>query len=176
MKRLVLVFLVLVAVAWWLAFARPRVAQAPRAPAPVAAPEPAPEAEPPPPPPPSPVDAAVAAPAPPQEIQPDPALRARAPDTRGFTDALEQTFASDAADPSASSAEAALRRLLWNDGLGSSALRSLECRKTVCKLALRWTLADDAAYRRFVERLQADNAKFLATRAQEPDAQGVVLV
>ena len=161
------------ALCWWLAFAGGTPAPAePVEPAiePAATPEPVPAPAPQPP-----------AQEPPADEAPAPATAPAPtfvlPDTRGFTAALEERFATDARDPDANAAATALRERIGAKDLPPGLLRTIECRRTTCKLELRWTLANDAAYQKLTATLMGDNAKLFATRAfPPPDKAGAMPV
>jgi hypothetical protein len=179
MKRLRVPLLLLAAVAlWWLAFvsgeprAKPPIDTTPHVevPEPIAAPPPEPAA-----PPPASEPRAIepkAAPASPGQAAP---AAVPAPDSRGFIDVLEQRFEADEPDREARVHESVLLQQLLEIG-AATMVRSVACRKTVCKLALRWQAQDDPAYQRLLERLMGDNAKLFATRAEAPDDTGTALI
>jgi hypothetical protein len=187
--RMVAVLVALVLIAWWLALDRPSpppVASASE-PEPPLAPRPAPAQ----------VRAAPAtavqqakavqtqlantnvvepAAAAPTDPQPAHGATAIAPDTRGFVDALQDVFDAEPRDSAAGDGERWIRGVFRGAGSPPGLLRFVLCRQTVCRVELRWTAEDDASFRRALDELGAVNGKYVATRAQEPDASGAVLV
>jgi hypothetical protein len=103
-------------------------------------------------------------------------LPPQAPDSRGYVTAFEKVFNAAPRDSAASDAESYVQKLFRGADMPDGVLRSVLCRQGICKLELHWVLAHDAAYRRATDELIDGNAKNLATRAQEPDAQGEVRV
>jgi len=188
--RMVAVLLVLVAIAWWLALDRPSpppVASAAEPDPPIAASPAQPRAQPalaatvqqPPTAPAPPANANAMEPvpaAPVQAPQPAPGAAAIAPDTRGFADALQGVFDAEPRDPAAGDGERWIRGVFRGAGSPPGLLRFVLCRQTVCRVELRWTAEDDAPFRRALDELGAVNGKYVATRAQAPDASGAVLV
>jgi hypothetical protein len=179
--------LALIALTWWLAFDRPSAPaaapvdrnqkpdvaadEAARGEAATATPA---QGEPPPAPEPVQPKPSVATP---EQAAPEPrAAVPMPPDTRGFVDALAENFDGDQPSADAREHELWLRGLFTEAGSPPELLRSVVCRQAFCKLELRWTAQHDAPYRRVMDELGAVNAKFLATRAGEPDASGAVLV
>jgi hypothetical protein len=98
------------------------------------------------------------------------------PDTRGFVAALEEVYESSPRASDARKSEAELERLFRGEGVPPGLLRAVSCREHVCRLELRWTPEHAAVYERAMDELTAGNAKNLATRAEEPDASGLVSV
>jgi hypothetical protein len=188
--RVVAVLLVLVAIAWWLALDRPspppvtssadpdppiaaRPAQAQARPALATTVQQPPTARAPS------ANADIVQPvpaAPAQDLQQEQAATAIAPDTRGFVDALQDVFDGEPRDSAACDGERWIRGVFRDAGSPSGLLRFVLCRQTVCRVELRWTAEDDAPFRRALDELGAVNGKYVATRAQEPDASGAVLV
>jgi hypothetical protein len=171
------------ALAWWLALSggRPPESAMEEAPQPPLAPRPASA-----PVQPSPPPRAAVAPSPPPALEPQPApapapdapreLPIQPPDTRGFVQALQSVYDNGVRDSAAQDFETAVQRLFRAEGMPSGILRSVVCRDMACKLELHWTLQHDAPYRRAVDRMMRDNAKFFAQRAAAPDANGAVEV
>jgi hypothetical protein len=119
------------------------------------------------------------APAAPAAPDPPPAAAARipiAPDTRGFIDALQTRFEADPRDSAAGETEIAIRKLYRAPNMPDGLLRTVLCRKSVCKLDLHWSVEHDEAYREVLDYLADDNAKNIATRARDPDKNGTVEV
>jgi hypothetical protein len=104
------------------------------------------------------------------------AKQPQAPDTRGFTTALQSIYLGGTPDAAAPDYEAALQNMFRAEGMPGGILQAVSCHDTACKLDLRWTLEHDAAYHRVTDRLQAENAKYFATYADPPDATGAVNV
>jgi hypothetical protein len=181
---------VLAALLWWLALSRrdgpddalPGLGKGPvelspfagpRAPTPPGAPRDTEPIEPV-----EPVEPSPAVPAPPAEeaVEQPMAAAPIPPDTRGFVDALAQSFDGAPRASDAGAIEGSIRRLFRGDDVPSGMLRAVLCRQAVCKLELRWTAEHDAAYQRAMNELISGNAKNLATRAEEPDQSGAVRV
>jgi hypothetical protein len=98
------------------------------------------------------------------------------PDTRGFIDAIAGRYEEDSRDRDAAKVEAALQKHFHGSQLPASALRSVVCRKSVCKLELYWRPEYDRPYRSTLDELAGGNAKLIATRAEQPDKHGGVSV
>jgi hypothetical protein len=96
------------------------------------------------------------------------------PDTRGFIDAIQGRYEGDARDRDAGSVETALQVFFRSTKLPASALRSVVCKQSVCKLEMYWRPEYDAPYRSALDDLANGNAKFVATRAEAPDKNGGV--
>jgi hypothetical protein len=113
----------------------------------------------------------------PERTAPEPHAAAPVPpDTRGFVDALAQLWDGESHDTSAADDERWLRGLFARAASPPGMVRSIVCRRSVCKLELHWTAQHDAPYRKVMDELGAVNAKFLATRAGEPEPGGAVPV
>jgi hypothetical protein len=114
---------------------------------------------------------APAAPEPPPRRGPIP------PDTRGFfIDAIQDQYEQAARESDAAGLETALRAFLRERDVPASAVRSVLCRKAICKLELYWRPEYDAPYRGALDDLANGNAKAVATRADDVDKRGGVSV
>jgi hypothetical protein len=134
-----------------------------RAARPVAEPAPAPKLDP-------------AAPSP-EAPEPQPQPGPIPPDTRGFfIDAIQNNYEQAARESDAAGVEAGLRAFLRERDLPASAVRSVLCRKAICKLELYWRPEYDARYRSALDDLANGNAKAVATRADDVDKNGGVSV
>jgi hypothetical protein len=98
------------------------------------------------------------------------------PDTRGFIDAIQGRYEQDSRDGDAAMVESALQKHFHASELPASSLRSVVCRKSVCKLELYWRPEYDGPYHSTLGELTGGNAKLIATRAEQPDKTGGVAV
>lgn len=99
------------------------------------------------------------------------------PDTRGFfVDAIVDSYERDSRASDAAGIETELRAYFRDRELPAAALRTVVCRKAICKVDLYWRAEYDATYRSAVDDLANGNAKAVATRAEPPDKAGGVAV
>ena len=113
---------------------------------------------------------------PPAAAESKPELGPIPPDTRGFVDAIQGRYDQDTRDREAGATETALRTFIRTTKLPASALKSIVCRQSVCKLEMYWRAEYDAPYRGVLDDLAGGNAKLVATRAGEPDRNAAVAV
>jgi hypothetical protein len=118
------------------------------------------------------------APAPsPDAPEPQPERGPIPPDTRGFfIDAIQDQYEQAARESDAAGVEASLRAFLRERELPASAVKSVLCRKAICKLELYWRPDYDTPYRSALDDLANGNAKAVATRADDVDKNGGVSV
>jgi hypothetical protein len=113
----------------------------------------------------------------PDAPEPPPERGPIAPDTRGFfIDAIQAQYEQAARESDAAGLETKLRAFLREREVPASALKSVLCRKAICKLELYWRPEYDAPYRSALDGLANGNAKAVATRASEVDKNGGVSV
>lgn len=141
---------------WWLAVSTPEdpseAEEFAAAGAPSAAPEPvqtqAARVEPPDPKEPAePPSAPAVADAPlPAQDRPKPAINAVLPQRQGPVDELSKTFASESRGEGSAPEEARVKEAFVDPQISKALLHSVECRRSVCRLELRWSPERDPGY------------------------------
>jgi hypothetical protein len=112
----------------------------------------------------------------PPAAAPDPApgQAAAVPMRQGPVEELSQRFASESRGSTSEQDDARVRAAFGDPSIPSSMLQHVECRRSVCRVQLRWSAEHDASY---VMGLTAAVGTFSAPvgieGAGEPDAQGM---
>jgi len=86
----------------------------------------------------------VAAPAAPD--RPKPAINAVLPQRQGPVDELSKTFASESRGEGSAPDEARVKEAFVDPQIAKALLHSVECRRSVCRLELRWSPERDPGY------------------------------
>lgn len=76
----------------------------------------------------------------------EPAAPANLPTRQGPLEELVERFANESRGPNSDADDARVREAFSDPAIPSTLLQSAECRRTVCRVALRWTPETDAAY------------------------------
>lgn len=78
--------------------------------------------------------------------RPQPNLNAVLPQRQGPVDELSKTFASESRGEGSAPEEARIKEAFVDPQISKALLHSVECRRTVCRLELRWSPERDPGY------------------------------
>lgn len=82
----------------------------------------------------------------PSAPEPEPAVQANLPTRQGPLEELVERFASESRGPNSDADDLRVRNAFTDPEIPATLLQSAECRRTVCRVTLRWTPETDAAY------------------------------
>lgn len=81
-----------------------------------------------------------------QPDRPKPTVGAALPQRQGPVDELSKTFASESRGEGSAPEEARVKEAFVDPQIAKALLRSVECRRSVCRLELRWSPERDPGY------------------------------
>lgn len=118
------------------------------------------------------VDPAAPAPAPTPD-RPKPTVNAVLPQRQGPVDELSNSFASESRGEGSAPEEARVKEAFVDPQIAKALLHSVECRRTVCRLELRWSPERDPGYVLGLTKAVGSFSSPLGVEAPGPaDAQG----
>jgi hypothetical protein len=98
---------------------------------------------------------------------------AKPPKSSGAVDVLKRAYAQESSDASSREIEQQIRSLFGAEYLPIEMLRSITCRKTVCKISVYWTKDNPLSYMVLVMKVGYQQSDVFAIEsASEPDREG----